>query len=198
MEIVPTRSAFLELREERHVMQEGFQFLDEKRLLLAAELIRQGEFHRQVKGRWEEAWRHAQATLREAVGRHGLAELGAYPAAAAAVRIQRRTREFFGVRLCQATMEVQSVGPAPAPLNPTPEARRCAEAFGALLPLSVELSAVEGNLRRLLAEYRRTERRARALEDVILPEVEETLTLIGSALEELDQEEAVRVRLKRG
>ena len=38
-EVIPTRSAFLELKEERVGMQEGYRFLDEKRLILAAEIL---------------------------------------------------------------------------------------------------------------------------------------------------------------
>jgi V/A-type H+-transporting ATPase subunit D len=37
--IVPTRSAFLELKEERSGMREGYRSLDEKRLILAAEIL---------------------------------------------------------------------------------------------------------------------------------------------------------------
>jgi V/A-type H+-transporting ATPase subunit D len=33
--IVPTRSAFLKLKDERSGMREGYRFLDEKRLILA-------------------------------------------------------------------------------------------------------------------------------------------------------------------
>ncbi|MBF0418470.1 MAG: hypothetical protein HQL86_09515, partial [Magnetococcales bacterium] len=54
---------------------------------------------------------------------------------------------------------------------------------------------LSGNLQRLLTEYRRTERRARALEDVILPELDEAIHEMEIRLEELDQEEAIRVRL---
>ena len=38
--VTPTRSAVLELREERRALQEGHAFLDEKCLLLAAEMVR--------------------------------------------------------------------------------------------------------------------------------------------------------------
>jgi V/A-type H+/Na+-transporting ATPase subunit D len=57
---------------------------------------------------------------------------------------------------------------------------------------------LHGNLIRLLAEYRRTERRARALENLVLPELELTLKLVEEQLEEQDQEEAAQVRLRRG
>ena len=50
---------------------------------------------------------------------------------------------------------------------------------------------------RLLAEYRLTERRARALENVILPEIEQSLNEMNSYLEEADLEDAIRARLQR-
>jgi len=49
----------------------------------------------------------------------------------------------------------------------------------------------------LLAEYRLTERRARALENVILPEIEQSLNEMNSYLEEADLEDAIRARLQR-
>ena len=49
-------------------------------------------------------------------------------------------------------------------------------------------------LRRLIREYVRTERRARALENVVLPEIDGSLRFIEEQLDAVDQEEAVRVR----
>ena len=53
---------------------------------------------------------------------------------------------------------------------------------------------MSGNLHRLSHEYRRTERRARAIENVLLPEIDQALKLIEDHLEALDREETVRVR----
>lgn len=39
LDIIPTRSALLELKDERLLVDEAFEFLDEKRLLLAAEIL---------------------------------------------------------------------------------------------------------------------------------------------------------------
>ena len=39
-DVAPSRSAILELRDERQAMVEGHAFLDEKCLLLAAEMVR--------------------------------------------------------------------------------------------------------------------------------------------------------------
>jgi V/A-type H+-transporting ATPase subunit D len=56
------------------------------------------------------------------------------------------------------------------------------------------MSACAGNLRRLAREYTRTERRARALENVVLPEIDVSLRFVEEQLDAVDQEEAVRVR----
>ena len=83
-------------------------------------------------------------------------------------------------------------------VDASPEARRCRDAYAALLDPLARLAASCGNLERLGAEYRRTERRARALENVLLPEIESALRRIDEHLELADQEEAIRIRWAGG
>ena len=80
-------------------------------------------------------------------------------------------------------------------MDASPEARACRAAFIALLALLAPLAAGRNNLERLAAEYRRTERRARALENVLLPEIDRSLATIEEQLELADQEEALRIRM---
>ena len=67
---------------------------------------------------------------------------------------------------------------------------RSPRCVGAAAPLA----AVTGNLERLSLEYRRAVRRARALQDVLLPELDRTLREIETRLEELEQEDAIAMR----
>ncbi len=60
------------------------------------------------------------------------------------------------------------------------------------------LAGLAGNLYRLSREYQRTERRARALENVLLPEIDATLKEIEEHLEALDLEETVQLRKAHG
>jgi V/A-type H+-transporting ATPase subunit D len=53
---------------------------------------------------------------------------------------------------------------------------------------------VTGNLERLQLEYRRAVRRARALQDVLLPELDRSIGEIEARLEELEQEDAIWMR----
>jgi V/A-type H+-transporting ATPase subunit D len=63
-----------------------------------------------------------------------------------------------------------------------------------LLALAAPLAAAVGNLERLSGEYRRSVRRARALQDVLLPELGQALRDVESALEELEQQDLVAMR----
>ena len=199
MEITPTRSALLESRDERHVMGEGFRFLDEKRLLLAAEMVRQLESYQRLRAAFGDGHARAVAALGDAVARHGLHGTAVYPAPRADnARVAVEQARFFGVTLIGAVEWHAGDPPEPRrPAHPSPEGRLCREAFQELVRLGAELAAVTGNLQRLLGEYKRTERRARALEDVILPELDEAIHEMDVRLEEMEQEEAIRVRLGR-
>ena len=84
------------------------------------------------------------------------------------------------------------------PVNPTPEARACTHVHQELLGRAAELAACSVNLRRLLQDYIRTERRAKAIENVLMPEIVATLKIIEEQLEGIDQEEIARLRRRRG
>ncbi len=193
-DVVPTRSAYLELQEERRSMQEGYRFLDEKRLVLAGEIITQLERYSAAKEDYDRLFRQAVAALRLAVARHGLEQLLLYPGQRlpdAHIEIERRN--VLGVTVTEARTALGKPVTPPA-VFPSPEAEDCRRRFQSLLEQAASLASQEGSLRRLWNEYRRTSRRARALEDVLLPEMTQTLRRIDSGLEEQDREEAIRVR----
>ena len=196
---VPTRAAVLELKDEHQVIQEGYNFLDEKRLLLAAEILRQLKRYQELRDALQGAHDRAVSAFADAAAHHGLQGLWVYPAGTLTnARMDIVEQSFLGVRLIDSKLEYQSTDPSARAANPSPEARRCRRLFLELIDQAAELAGVSSNLFRLVAEYRHTERRARALEDVILPEIDQTLHEMETHLEETDQEEAIRTRLKYG
>ena len=201
-EIIPTQSAYLELKAERAGMQEGYRFLDEKRLILASEILAQLKDYEETIARWRRAQADALAALRAALGRHGIEELSVYPVPKVLDCESAETSgSVLGVRVVQLSPLAEE-GDQAASLSSadvsgalrSPEADACRARFAQLLPLASRLAVLTGNLERLRSEYVRTARRARALEDVLLPEIDDSLSAIDNALEELEREEAVRVR----
>ena len=175
-------------------MHEGYVFLDEKCLLLAGEILRQLALHAQLQRAADAAQQAALVALQAAVARHGLQGLQVYPAASLDDGpLMLQSSSLMGVRLQQGRWPAAAGAAAPA-VDASPEAEACRQAFAAVLAASTPLAAVAGNLERLSAEYRRSVRRARALQDVMLPELDRALVDIEGRLEELEQEDAVWMR----
>lgn len=194
-QLTPTRSAYLELKDERLLVQEGYEFLDEKRMIVAQEMLRQLDAYRESLAAYASAHAEAVAALAAATARHGLEGLTVYP------RLElegwgseNRYYRFLGVELIDPRLPEMGWGPVPPAVVPSPEAIRCRDRFAALVPLAAELAARAANMRRLIDEYVRTERRARALENVLLPEIDDNIRFMEEQLEAVDQEEALRVR----
>jgi V/A-type H+-transporting ATPase subunit D len=194
MDITPTRAAVVELQDERRSMRDGYMFLDEKRLLLAAQMLKELRVLEDAWRAFDERRREAAEALRAAVARHGLDGVQVYPAARLEkAGVEVTAHRLLGVRLLEARLVIEP-GVAPPPVCASVEAERCRRLFLDLLSEAAALAARASNLERLRHEYRRTERRARALEDVLLPEIEQTLGELDARLEEVEQEDAVRVR----
>jgi V/A-type H+-transporting ATPase subunit D len=191
------RSAALELRDERRLVREGYELLDEKRVLLATEILRRLAAYRARREDWLRGWRVARAALAASLAAHGVEGVQLQPAAPQALRLEVAIRRIAGVAL--ATVEPREEpapvpsGPAAVPVWPSAALEACRAAFRPLVALTALLAADERNLRRLAREYVRTDRRARALENVLLPELDDALSFVEEQLEYMDAEEAVRV-----
>lgn len=197
-EVTPTRSNAIDLADERKLMRQGYEFLDEKRMLLATEMLRQLRIHQQRTEEFAAAMKSAAAALAAAIERHGLDQLQVYPAPPPPAAPAYERALFLGIVMLSAATPATTETQAPAAIDPSPEAKACRAAFEKLLWAAADSGARAGNLNRLAREYRRTERRARALEKVLLPEVEDAIRSVDEQLDMMEREEAVRTRWSFG
>jgi V/A-type H+-transporting ATPase subunit D len=194
-----SRSAFLDLQDEQRLVNDGYEFLDEKRILLAAELLRQRNAWREASAAFMQRWREAAKALPAAAADQGLEGLLVYPRyTLEAARLEVAERPYVGQVMLKASMQLGATRLSREPIRPSPEVRRCVDAFRALLEAAAPLAAITTNLERLMREYRRTERRVRALENVVLPEIRQDLAAMEEHLDLNEQEEVIRVRSLRG
>ena len=193
-----SRSAFLELQDEKRLVNDGYEFLDEKRILLAAELLRQRDAWREAHAEFMARWARAAKLMPAAAADQGLEGLQVYP---------RYTLSgdgpvisgtpYVGEVMLEASFDLGGAELSREPVRSSREVRRLAAAFRDLLEIAAPLAASAVNLRRLMREYRRTERRVRALENVVLPEIHQDLAAMEEHLDLNDQEEVIRVRSLR-
>ncbi len=193
-EVNPTRSAAHELADERKLMRQGYEFLDEKRMLLATEMLRQLREYQKVSARLMNETKAAADALAAAVERHGFDDLQVYPGSAPPAPPAHARSLFLGIAMLTAVAAPSSNLPEPIAVDPSPEAKACRAGFERLLQIAADIGVRAGNLHRLAREYRRTERRAKALEKILLPEVEDAIKRIDEQLDTMDREETIRTR----
>ena len=193
-----SRSAFLDLQDEQRLVNDGYEFLDEKRILLAAELLRQREAWREARTVFMDRWDRAAKLLPLAVADQGLEGLQVHPRYSLdEAGFEVSGRPYVGQVMLEASMDIGDTELARDPIRPSGEVRQLATAFRGLLEAAAPLAAITANLHRLMREYRRTERRVRALENVVLPEIRQDLAAMEEHLDLNDQEEVIRVRSLR-
>jgi len=199
-----SRAALLDLRNERGVVEDGHRFLDEKRALLAHAVLDRLPALRTALAKCREGEGTAREMLAEAIGVEGLEALQLRsPAAQTQHRVEQRVRSFLGIRIAEdarletagaeETEDAGASGDLPLP----EETERCRAAYAAIVRDAVPVAVELANLFRLMREFQRTQRRVRALEKVVLPELRDEEKRMEDALEEVEQEDAVRVRLAR-
>ena len=194
--VAPTRSNLLRIKQELQFAKEGYEILNRKREVLTTELIRMAhnaeELQQQVWKLLAEAYSAMEKTqLKMGSERVEWAAL----AADKTVDVQLKFRGIMGV----AVPSIESQGkPSEMPYSlgdTTASLDEASAAFSKVLLLIPQLSMVTTTVWRLAGELRKTQRRVNALQYIFIPEYEETVLFIVSSLEERDREETFRLKL---
>ena len=190
-----SRSAFLELRDEEELVQTGYRFLDEKRVQLATEILQQRREYRAERETFAARCEKAAEALLEAAAAVGVDALQVLPTVPFDAELTVESLPFVGLSLITAELGMAN-GTDGGP-EQDGAVGDCRDAFRDLLAAGVPLAARVANLERLLSEYQRTERRVRALENVIIPEIRSDLATMEEHLDLTEQEEVIRVHTLR-
>jgi hypothetical protein len=130
--VAATRVALLELRDERRLVQEGYDLLDEKRVLLASETLRELREHVAAQRDLDTDWAAARAALARAVEIHGFDDLTVEPPCPLdLVPLRVEVRSFLGIPLGEVHLEHTPCRTADPPVRDTPELARPGTAGGA-------------------------------------------------------------------
>jgi V/A-type H+-transporting ATPase subunit D len=193
--VPPTRSNLLRMKQELQFSREGYEILDKKREVLTAELIRLSHdaemFQEQIWSRLALAYR----TLEQARLTMGQEHVEwAALAVNKTVDVQLKFRGVMGVSL--PLIEARGKPPEMSySLGDTTAALDEASAvFREVLDSVPRLAELATSVWRLAGELRKTQRRVNALEHIFIPDYEETIAFIESALEEREREETFRLK----
>jgi V/A-type H+/Na+-transporting ATPase subunit D len=196
LNVAPTKSNHLLLKQQLAFAQNGFDLLDQKRQILVYELMSRLGRARDIERRVAEALGPAFEALRQASLDIGSAALDS---ATLAVWMRHQLRigdqPVIGIRLPKVALRSEG-GPVQFGFGGTSAWTDIAmRRFVAVLPLLAQLAELENAVLRLARELRKTQRRCNALSRIFMPEYETTIDYITSSLEEREREAFVNLRM---
>lgn len=195
-EVSVSRAALLELRRERELIEQGHRFLDEKRMQLARELLQRLDEWEALMADMHDAEHGAREALIEAVTAYGIADMQTHPVAAVeSAEWSRDDDRFLGLDLPAMALAIMLDGLRETAAIDRPLLEVVGRRYTVIVEIASKAAALLTSMLRLYEEFKRTERSVRALENVVMPEIRGLEKVTDEALAELEQEEAVRVRL---
>jgi len=184
-----TKANLLHLKEDLALAQEGRQLLDEKREVILRELFSHMEDMRHTRGEattlLDEAYKQLAAACM-ANGRDQVARAALASAPLQEIGIQERS--LFGVILPLLTWEADEEPPSWGLLGTSMELDLAREKFIAAMRRLIELAELEIAFQRLAIELRKTQKRVNALQNLLIPQYQATLSYMEDGLEERERE----------
>ena len=193
--IPPTRSNLLRMKQELNFAQEGYEILDRKREVLTTELIQMAHDAEVVQ---EEVWKLVADAYRAlAQAQLTMGEDHVERASLAINKTVDVNLKFRGVMGVPIPVIDASGGPPETPYSlgdTRATLDEASTAFRNVLKRIPELSELVTSVWRLAGELRKTLRRVNALQHIFIPDYEEKVEFIKSALEEREREETFRLK----
>jgi V/A-type H+/Na+-transporting ATPase subunit D len=201
-QISPTRSELLSRRAQIRLARQGADLLRGKREALVREFL--SELQRFVDTR--EALARELALAKQSLMR-SLAVDGPEAVASAGlasrrtIEMQTSLRSIWGTKIVEVATDYVPRTPAERGFSAAGASARIdetAERFEAVLELLLRAAPLDRKLSRLAEEIRRTSRRVNALEQRMLPSLEEQVLYIRGVLDQREREDILRLKhLKR-
>ncbi len=193
--VAPSKMNLIRFRRTLSFLRRAHALLEEKRDILLLEVNRRLGEAAKVRGQLNEVLKSAYASQDAAatvVGTDELRRISEFPLLT--FQVSASTKKIMGVTTLALELEDLKRSLPYSISRPTVLIDDVADKFIEAIPIIVRVAELEYALIKLVEEVKRTQRRINALEQFLIPQYEETVSLISSVLEERDREEFVRVK----
>lgn len=194
-QVVPTKGNLLASKKSLELSRTGFDLLDRKRNILIREMMSLIDRATKIQGKIDKTYAEAYAMLQRAN-----ISLGICKEFSETVPIENGLnvayRSVMGVEIPMVSLEESKAPTAPFGLySSNILLDQAYQKFMEVKRLTAELAEVENSVYRLADAVKKTQRRANALKNIMIPKFEANVRLITNALEEKDREEFSRLKI---
>ena len=193
-QIVPTKGNLLATKKSLELSRTGFDLLDRKRNILIREMMSLIDRASKIQSKIDAAYAEAYASLQRANITLGICgELSKTVPVENGLNVAYRS--VMGVEIPMVSLKTEDI-PVPFGLNSTNILLDQAYIkFNEVKRMTAELAEVENSVYRLADAVKKTQKRANALKNIMIPRFEKTVKTITDALEEKDREEFSRLKV---
>ena len=193
-QVVPTKGNLLATKKSLELSRTGFELLDRKRNILIREMMALIDRANAIQGKIDQTYEDAYADLQRANITLGICgELSQTVPLDDGLNVAYRS--VMGVEIPMVSLTPREI-PIPFGLNTTNIMLDDAYSkFNEVKRLTAELAEVENSVYRLADAIKKTQKRANALKNIMIPRFEETVKFITDALEEKEREEFSRLKV---
>jgi V/A-type H+-transporting ATPase subunit D len=193
-QIVPTKGNLLATKKSLALSRTGFDLLDRKRNILIREMMALIERAASIQDKIDNTYDEAYKALQQANITLGICgELSLTVPLDHSLNVAYRS--VMGVEIPMVSLEPVAIS-IPFGLNSTNSMLDNAyHKFNDVKRLTTELAEVENSVYRLADAIKKTQKRANALKNIMIPRFEATVKFITNALEEKDREEFSRLKI---
>lgn len=192
--VFPTKGNLIQTKKSLSLAALGFDLMDRKRNILIREMVALIDTVKSLRGEIETTYANAYIALQQANITMGVIE-----DVAAGIEIEEGVhityRSVMGVEIPKVTFETTNPHAMYGYHSTNSQFDRAYIQFEKVKQLTVTLAEVENSVCRLANEIKKTQRRANALSNIIIPQFEETIKTISDALEEKEREEFSRLKV---
>jgi V/A-type H+-transporting ATPase subunit D len=193
-QVFPTKGNLIASKRSLAQSLLGYELMDKKRNILIREMLLLSDKAKQLRGRIESTFADAYLALQKAN-----IIMGVHSPLTGQVPIENGVslgyRSVMGVELPEVYLEYQPAHPTYGVLQSNSQYDLAYVKFNEVKYLSAELAEIENCIYRLATAIKKTQKRANALQNILIPQYRNNVAYISSALEEKEREEFSRQKV---
>ncbi len=193
-QVFPTKGNLLNMQKSLALAQLGYELLDKKRNILIRELMQMVDTAKELRESIGVTYIEAYSALQMANITHGVVENIA-EGMPVENTVSVSYRSVMGCELPKLSVKKKKLSLDYGFMNTDSNVDKAYISFVKVKEMTVTLAEVENSIYRLTNSIRKTQTRANALQNIVIPKYQSTVKYISGSLDEKEREEFSRMKV---
>lgn len=196
LNLSPTKSNLTSIKGSLEFAQEGYELLDKKRNVLIQEMMKRIDEAREIQSEINEYFFEAYQALQSVDITQGIKTVEEIATGIDFIdNIKIRGYSVMGVEIPEVETLSEEISPHYSFYRTNMALDRAYKNFQRVVSLITRLAEIETSVYRLATSIKKTQKRANALDNILIPRYKNTVKYIQDTLEEKEREDFYRVKM---